>query len=361
MKLLYVCLQPIQQGEAPYAHVHEIVKGLRARGWDVDLVAPERTEHRNAFDRIRSWTTVLLVVLRKLRGADACYVRSHMIAAPVAWAARLLRVPQVHELNGTWREAALVRPWMARLAPLVRFAYGHQYALADGAIGVTPQLEDWGRRAGARRVTVVGNGADTERFRPDLPRPANAPDAPYVLFFGAFTRWQGIDTLLDAHADPAWPKDVHLVLAGDGTVADDVRRRSAGNPTMHWIGVVPYDEIPAWAANAACVAILKKASVADAGFAPIKLYESMAAGAAIVATDTPGLAETVRKYDCGVVVPVDDAHAAALGVAELTSDPARVKAMGERGRAAAVAEFSWDRRAAETDEFLRVVVADRRR
>jgi glycosyltransferase involved in cell wall biosynthesis len=76
------------------------------------------------------------------------------------------------------------------------------------------------------------------------------------------------------------------------------------------------------------------------GVSPVKLAEYLAAGRAVVATDIPGVRETVEGSGAGIVTPVDSAaFAAAIG--ELLDDPARADALGAAGREAAVDRYSW--------------------
>lgn len=39
-RMAYLCLQATREGQASYAHVHEIIKGLEHRGWEVQLFEP---------------------------------------------------------------------------------------------------------------------------------------------------------------------------------------------------------------------------------------------------------------------------------------------------------------------------------
>lgn len=80
-------------------------------------------------------------------------------------------------------------------------------------------------------------------------------------------------------------------------------------------------------------------------FSPLKLYESMACGVPVVATDVVGISEIVKEFQCGVLVPAGDAKAIAHATAEVFASPQRAAEMGHRGREAAVKHFSWQARA----------------
>jgi glycosyltransferase involved in cell wall biosynthesis len=75
--------------------------------------------------------------------------------------------------------------------------------------------------------------------------------------------------------------------------------------------------------------------------APNKLFEYMAAGIPVVASDLPGLRAVVSGEGCGVLVDPRDPHAIARAIDGLLRDPEACKAMGERGRRAVLERYNW--------------------
>ena len=88
------------------------------------------------------------------------------------------------------------------------------------------------------------------------------------------------------------------------------------------------------------------------GVAPLKLFEAMAAGAAVIVSDLPFQADLVRETRCGIVVPPDDPPALARAVADCAAQPAEAAAMGRRGCAYAQAQASWQHRARQTADVM---------
>jgi starch synthase len=76
--------------------------------------------------------------------------------------------------------------------------------------------------------------------------------------------------------------------------------------------------------------------------------EAMACGTAVVASAVGGIPEVVADGSTGLLVPPDDEVALADAINALMADPALAAELGARGRARAVAEFSWDSIAAQT-------------
>jgi glycosyltransferase involved in cell wall biosynthesis len=80
-------------------------------------------------------------------------------------------------------------------------------------------------------------------------------------------------------------------------------------------------------------------------FSPLKLYESMACGVPVVASDVVGISEVVSEWRCGVLFTAGDARAIAEATARIVASPVEASEMGRRGREAAVARFCWQARA----------------
>jgi glycosyltransferase involved in cell wall biosynthesis len=89
----------------------------------------------------------------------------------------------------------------------------------------------------------------------------------------------------------------------------------------------------------------------------LKLFEVLACGVPAIVSDLPGQSDLVRKHRCGIVYPLDDAHALAQCVAELVRNPDVARMMGKRGYQLVEKEYSWDILARKTEGFLGEVVA----
>jgi len=361
----YICMQPTRQGQASYAHVNEIVAGLRSRGWEVRLVEPPHPRPGRA-DGLRRAVAAASTQLGywarcRFRPARFVYIRAHFLTLPTALLSKVAGSIVVQEVNGPTDDVFDAWPQLRPLSRLLSLVGSAQLRWADAVVVVTPGLEAYvrdhtGRRSGYH---VIGNGADVDRFRP-----AGAPHADtrrYVVFVGALASWQGIDTVLGAVRTSAWPPDVDVVIAGDGRERGQIETAAMANPLIRWLGTIPYFESPALIAGS-IAALVPKADAPSSryGLSPLKLYEAMACGVPVVVSDLPGLGDTVRVHECGLTFPAGDPDALARSVAQLAADPARAREMGSRGRAAALALYSWDARAGQTEQVL-VRAARRRR
>jgi glycosyltransferase involved in cell wall biosynthesis len=223
----------------------------------------------------------------------------------------------------------------------------------------------WARRAD-RVVTVNRPYAEVMAGRWDVPLPLivlncsyrfTVPDPPprlihealgldpatrVVLYQGGFSRDRGIEQLFAAIG--AVPGAV-LVLLGYGKVEEEVRARAAASGGLaHVLPAVAPTELLRWVASADVVAMpIQPTTLNHRLTTPNKLFEAMAAGVPVVASDLPGMAPTVRETGCGLVCDPTDAAAIAAALREiLDATPAERAAYRERALAAAHATYNWE-------------------
>ena len=74
---------------------------------------------------------------------------------------------------------------------------------------------------------------------------------------------------------------------------------------------------------------------------PIKLFEYMAAGMPVIASDFPVWREIVDDAGCGVLVDPQDPQAIAAAINSLMADEERMRQLGEAGKQAVLQKYSW--------------------
>jgi glycosyltransferase involved in cell wall biosynthesis len=75
---------------------------------------------------------------------------------------------------------------------------------------------------------------------------------------------------------------------------------------------------------------------------PVKLFEYMAAGLPVIASDFPILKDIVERHHCGICVNPKDPIAIAAAIDYLLSNPGEAAEMGQRGRRAVEQDYSWN-------------------
>ena len=128
---------------------------------------------------------------------------------------------------------------------------------------------------------------------------------------------------------------------------------------MTFTGQVPPSEVPQLLRKADVLALPNPASAISTFYtSPLKLFEYMAAGRPIVASDLPAIREVLRHEVTALLVPPGDPGALAASVQRLASDPSLGPALA-RAASAAVVDYSWERRAGRIETLLERVIAER--
>lgn len=359
-RLAYLSLETPRPGQASQTHIEEIIAGLQDCGWQVELFATSSggASTRSSFlRRLLDYSRVQRSLVRRLHTFDAIFVRSHFMALPTALAAKWQKRPVVQEVNGKPLDVSITYPTLRWFSPIFAWLYRVQYRLAAHVVAVTPGLVSWSRDfSGHDRVSLVSNGANTKLFKPDGPR--GSVEKPYVVFVGGLVAWHGIDTMLSALREPAWPADLRLVIVGDGIERRKVEA-ALGDPRLLWLGRQPYESVPAIlrGALAALCVIENQDGRSASGVAPLKLFEAMACGAPVIVSDLPFQADIVRDAEAGIVVPMAEASALAEAVRALADAPDEASSLGQRGADYVSREASWHQRAREVDTVLRDAVS----
>jgi glycosyltransferase involved in cell wall biosynthesis len=361
-EVAYLSLQATVEGQGSHAHVHEIVRGLRELGWGVELFEPTYASNRRKAGvllRLREFLAVQARLIRRLRRADVVYIRWHFATILTALVARVAGKKVIQEVNGSYEDLFLAWPRARVARPLFEILQRAQLRMADGVVVVTDQLAAWVQREGARSpVKVIPNGANHVLFSPAA-EPMPAMPAQYVVFVGSFAPWQGLETIVRALSARAWPSPVGLVLAGGGQMEALVH--AAERKGARYLGVVPYREVPSLLVGAIASLCCSQARTtgeagSSTGVHPVKVFETMACGVPVIATDEVGQADLVRSTGAGIVIPPEDPDALAEAVAWMTAHPAERAEMGRLGRLAVEEKHSWLRRAEATSELLKRVL-----
>ena len=220
------------------------------------------------------------------------------------------------------------------------------------AISESTRTDLAGRGIPADRISVIYPGIDHARFKPDA---AAQPFAePTFAYVGRLKRYKGIEVVVDAVARlRKGGLGVRLLLAGKGDHEDALRgysqRRAPG--AVDFLGFISEDDK---------VELLRRAWATvypspKEGWG-ITNVEAAACGTPALASDSPGLRESVRHGTSGLVIPHGQVAAWEEALRRIATDGE----LRRRLRAGAVefaASFSWDRAAEQTEAHLMGSVA----
>ena len=216
-----------------------------------------------------------------------------------------------------------------------------------------------------RAATVIPHGVDTDRYAPPADRAAafaeaNLPGRYAIGCFGRVRAQKGTDVFVEAMCRllPRFP-DFTAVIVGAVAVeqsgfASELKKRieAAGLQSRIVItGELAIEEVQRWYQRLTIYAFTSR----NEGFG-LTLIEAMAAGAALVAARAGAAELVVEDGVSGVLIPPGDADALTAALEPLLRDPAGCAAMGARGRARVVANFSLDVEAGRIADVYRTLV-----
>jgi glycosyltransferase involved in cell wall biosynthesis len=198
------------------------------------------------------------------------------------------------------------------------------------------------------RITVIHPGVDPDWFRPD-PALRRSPK-PSALYLGRLKRYKGVEVALRALALARRQRqDLTLDIAGTG----DDRPRLEG--LTRELGLTEAVRFHGFVTEERKRELLRT-TWANLFPSPkegwgITNVEAAACGTPSVASDSPGLRDSVRHGETGYLVPHGDASALAERLLALAADPALVERLGQAGRRFAEG-LTWDRAAERTEAHL---------
>lgn len=334
-------------------HLHEILKGAVAAGWQVDLVcagyagAPETetvdgvTVHRRGHWAVANFVLPGLVkrLLREHRYDLLVEDINKIPFYTPLYAGKVPVLAVVPHLFGrtVYREAN----------PLVAtYVYGAECLIPRVYRGVdfeviSPSTKDdlVARGMDPNRITTVYCGLDHERFT--LAEPPGRDDTPLVVCWSRLRRYKSTDVALRAFARiRAELPAARMLIMGRGPDEQRLRRladRLGLADAVEFAGFLPREDL---------VANLHRAHVflnpsPKEGWG-LTVVEANHCGLPVVASDRPGLRDSVRHGETGSLVPYGDDEAFAREALALLRDPQQWRSRSEAARRWA-AEFSWER------------------
>jgi glycosyltransferase involved in cell wall biosynthesis len=205
-------------------------------------------------------------------------------------------------------------------------------------------------------IAVIPNGVDLGFYRPD---PAVARfETPTVLYLGRLKKYKGVDLIIRAVARLVTEgTPVRLIIAGKGDYADEL------TGLISELGIQAQVEMRGFVDEEAKRTLFRRTWIHSLtspkeGWG-ISNLEAAACGTPTVASDSPGLRDSVADGETGFLVPHGDVDALAACFRRVLGDPALRDRLGA-GALRFAATYSWDAAADRTEAHLDKVLSRRR-
>jgi len=322
---------------------------------------------RQPFPVIRHPTSLMLPVPAVSRRAVAiarehgCDTVLFGAAAPLGLITPALRKADVtravaltHGHEAGWAALPGARTLLRRIGDEVDVVtYLGEYFRARLARALSPEAQ--------RRMVRLAPGVDVTFFRPGAGGKAvrqrlGLGDRPVVACVSRMVPRKGQDTLIRAWREiQAQVSGAVLLLVGDGPYAPALRRlarRREVSDDVVFTGPVPWPELPGYydAADVFAMPCRTRRAGLDVEGLGIVYLEASATGLPVIGGNSGGAPDAILEGESGFVV--GDVADTAARVIELLTDPAKARAMGEKGLAWVDREWRWELAAARLSAIL---------
>ena len=360
MRILYS--HRVQSHDGQGVHIDALVSALRADGHEVCVVGPPAYDavalggESPALARVRRLLPGILRELAEMAYGlvsaarlakaartfrpDIIYERANLFHFAGSWTARWRGVPLLLEVNSPLAEER-ARFGKLRLKRLARAAERYVWRCADFVLPVTDVLASHVTAVGVprSRIAVVPNGIDLKEFA-GLPVRA-AGQAVQLGFIGFVRHWHGLDMVLRGLASWKGTPRLELTVVGEGPARADLEALALQlglADRVVFTGLAKREEIPGLMATFDIA--LQPASVPYAS--PLKLFEYMAAGQAIIAPDQPNIREVLEHGRTAVLFDPARPEAMWQAIESLVQDAALRQRLGAAARDEVVRrDFTW--------------------
>jgi glycosyltransferase involved in cell wall biosynthesis len=382
--ILYVCYEDISGYNGATRHISAIVKGLARNGHHIDLCVPKLSRKpagliMGSNVRLRYIPTIPFRVVRPLSylvislfylpwlyfrlKPDIAYIRDIKFTVFPVLLARLTNIPCVLEVNGLTDETLKVRRVAVWTFWILDTFHRWNLRKAGHIITVTRGIkEEIQHQYGIsnKKISIINNGVDLTQFSPMDKKEAKkkvglSQSQKYIGFVGGLFPWHGLDQLIEA-TPYVLKKEPHarFVIVGSGMMESSLKKmveKRRFHQIFIFAGSVPFQMVPYYInAFNVCIVFFKKVRK-DPGD-PIKLYEYLACGRPVVASDVPGYGDVVDSAEAGISVNSADPIATAEAILKILRDDEKADSMGKKGLQNAQAYFSWEKKVNETEQIL---------
>jgi glycosyltransferase involved in cell wall biosynthesis len=301
---------------------------------------------------------------------DVVFTRDLGLASLLLRLPRGVRPPVVYEAHTIAADAAAALPDLLTNAPapggakLRRLAARDEWVWrrADGYVCITEGLRaELERRFAARPSVVVA--PDGVRLSPPVPNEdageSEGPSDPFTIgYAGHLYPWKGVDLIVEAVT--ALPDTRGLIVGGHDQEPDLARVKAFAEQLdcasrITFTGMLPPHEVAARLRGADVLVLPNpKSAISTAFTSPLKLFEYMASGRPIVASDLPAIREVLTDGRNALLVAPGDPQALVAGIRRIKEEAA----LGQRLAAQArrdVEDYTWSRRAERLEALLTAI------
>lgn len=225
----------------------------------------------------------------------------------------------------------------------------------NGIVAATPNIAD---RFPAHKTVTVQNFPIIEEimisdFLPYSKRPMG------ITYIGGLSKQRGIQEMIMAVSLIPETLNPRLVLAGryDEPNLNNELQKYHGFEKVVFCGWQNRNEVARLLANMRVGMVILHPNINYVQSQPVKLFEYMAAGLPVIASDFPLWRKIIDGEKCGLLVDPLDVKAIAEAILWLLENPHEAELMGKRGKEAIYQKFNWNTEAEKLIALYNVLIS----
>ena len=226
---------------------------------------------------------------------------------------------------------------------LNRILAGSTHAFTAVGEAVAAQVRDW-YSYDKKKVRVIHNGVDVDRFKPVLDRDAAKislgldPHRPVVSLVSRLDEEKGHRFLFEAAKKVALSWDVQWLVVGTGRGEAAIKEQAKKNGVD---GLITFLGMRRDVPEILSATDIFAFPTLQEGF-PNSLIEAMSSGCAVIASDFPGNLEVAKNGHNALIVPMGDSSKLADAILALLSEPRLAQRLSKQARLDIKEEFSLE-------------------
>jgi glycosyltransferase involved in cell wall biosynthesis len=299
--------------------------------------------------------TKRIIEVAKSESADIIHAHvPYRVGIPAMRAARELGLPFVYEMRGMWEESAVASGrWKAGGLAHRRFRRMETKVLreADSVICISETLrqEAISRGVSEDKISVVPNAVDivTQQEESELlhEMKENLQGKLVVGYIGSLRELEGVD--LTAKAVSILKEqgvDVNFFVLSSESGQDELRDycQSLGIAEQsHIVGPVPHEQVAPFYDLIDVFVVSRPDTRVTRLVTPLKPFEAMRSGRAVVMSDLPALAEIIEDGKTGLLYPAGDAQKLSKVIHELLEDESKRAKLGNNAQSWIIENRTW--------------------
>lgn len=342
------------KAEVPDVPLHDVVGNVDYRR----LLKSREIEKKNPlFHYTERYSSALLDLAKEQRPAIIHAASNHWNGLTAVKTARQLGIPSIYEVRGLWEVTRGSRNPEWAESNMYKYIARMEADAAKGAtrvFAITEALREEMIKRGVDgdKIEIVPNGVDTSRFNPiprdeELASQLGVAGKTVIGYVGSVLDYEGIELILEAaEVLNRTREDFHVLIVGDGAELERFQNHVLERELEHVVtftGRVPHEEVERYYSLVDIAPFPRLPLPVCEMVSPLKPFEAMAMGKAVVASDVAALKEIVTPGVNGYLHEKGSTESLIEQLVRMLDDPERTRQIGLQAREWVVENRDWSR------------------